>query len=104
MHVIGRPVFECTSQRDGPHQFMVDRIAADLELVCPFDGSPARRVFRGDSDRLEEDVVVFALTVSDIRDMDGGNRLSVEQCLKIGSEIETPWETIEALVELARAR
>jgi len=47
MHVIGRPVFECTSQRDGPHQFMVDRIAADFELVCPFDGSPARRVLVG---------------------------------------------------------
>jgi hypothetical protein len=71
-------------------------------LACPICHSTAVR-YLGDAN-----IPIFALVVEDVWNMKGDNedeadfkQLSVDDCLELGMDIETPWDAVEALAEMA---
>lgn len=84
------------------HWFAVDDWAVRQRLTCPVCGSKSIR-YLGDAN-----VPIFALVVEDIWQMTSGDEddldfqeLSVEDCLEIGMDLETPWDSLEALADQA---
>ena len=99
---IGARAYEC----ERSHWFAVTELSPPPRL-CPVCGSDSVR-YMGDSE-----VPIFVLQVEDVREIarydDEEDEdeihpfrgMSVEACIDLGSDLETPWEAVEALAELA---
>ena len=99
MEWIGARPYEC----DRAHWFAVTELPAPPRQ-CPVCGSHSVR-YMGDGD-----VPIFVLQVEDIWEMTSDaddeeaypfRELSVEDCIDLGGDLETPWEAVEVLAETA---
>lgn len=100
MSWLGARAHEC----DQSHWFAVTEHAAPPQL-CPICGSQALS-YVGDGE-----VPIFVLQVEDVwelgREVDEDeddqtfpfNKLTIDECLELGSDLETPWEAVEILAE-----
>lgn len=101
---IGARPYEC----DRSHWFAVMQHAGQPRL-CPLCGTETVR-YTGDAD-----VPIFVLQVDDVWGITRGGQdedededeiypfreLSVGNCIEVGSDVETPWDAVEALAEMA---
>jgi len=97
---IGARSYEC----ERAHWFAVTELPAQPRL-CPVCGSHSVR-YMGDGD-----VPIFVLQVEDVwgvtrygEDEDESypfKELSVDECIDLGGDLQTPWEAVEVLAELA---
>lgn len=96
---IGARAYVC----ERAHWFAVAQIGA-APKCCPTCGSESVR-YSGDAE-----VPIFVLQVDDVweiaREEDDDEaypfrELSVDECIEVGCDLETPWEALEALAEMA---
>lgn len=84
------------------HWFAVGQWTERKPLACPLCHSTEVR-YLGDAN-----IPIFALVVEDVWNMKSDDEdeanfkeLSVDDCLELGIDVETPWDAIEALAEMA---
>ena len=97
---LGARPYEC----DSGHWFAVRELPAPPRF-CPVCGPQPVR-YAGDGN-----VPIFVLQVEDVREITGEGddgdeaypfrELSVDDCIELGCDLETPWEAVEALAEMA---
>ena len=84
------------------HWFAVAESLVPRSLSCPVCNSTSIR-YLGDAN-----VPIFSIVVEDVWAMKGDDEggddfkeLSVDDCLELGMDLETPWDAMEALAEMA---